>query len=324
MRHVVLFLLLLISRESLAEQWGLGPTELRNSYPLSQLHLSFAPGSPEISDQDEWTLQLQGSWSNTQNYRKKGYSVDAESRLMMLGVDYGAAEDLELSLELPLHWRGHGVLDSVIDGWHQFFGFPRGGREDIPENQFVIQGSDREGGSFELNTDGTALGNLTVGGETQISRGSEDSPALSVALGVSLPTATDAAFGHRGVDLLASGFGSKSFGDFVWYGGLGYLYYSAPEVNGFSYRQHQFAASNSLEYRFNSSISVNAGIIYYSALLENVARFPDFSLYVDTGIKYQMSKGWRLEALVRENPAPRKGTTDVTLLLGINYIFSDS
>jgi len=321
MKQLLLFLVLLPLTAG-AEEWSRGPIALANNYPLSLIHASFSPGSTEILDPGEIQLGSSFVWSNTQNYRSGSYSVDAEQRVLNLRVDLGISEDWQLSLALPLIWRGGGVLDSPIDAWHRFFGFPRGGRNETPTDRYQIRGKDQSGDVWNLENSGLKLGNLSLTPKVLIYPGSECWPELSAEFAISLPTGSDASVTHNNIDLGVTLRSSKSFGDFALYFSTGYFRYLDTSTDGLEFRSDNYALSFQGEYAFSKAFALSLGPVLYSDLVGNVPRFPEYSLYLDLGARYVVSENWALEGLIRENPAPRKGTTDVIFLLGARYHFS--
>ncbi len=55
--------------------------------------------------------------------------LDGEIYRLTLALRYGLGERLELGVDLPYVWQTGGHLDSFIDGFHQTFNLPQGGRD---------------------------------------------------------------------------------------------------------------------------------------------------------------------------------------------------
>lgn len=67
-----------------------------------------------------------------------------------------------LALELPLLITGGGVLDSMIEDWHDWFGLPNGGREQLPRDDYRYQYLRNGALVFDIDEHGPALGDLRV------------------------------------------------------------------------------------------------------------------------------------------------------------------
>ncbi|MCB0345224.1 MAG: DUF3187 family protein [Bdellovibrionales bacterium] len=300
--------------------WGLGPIALDNAYPLARIHVSASPISPEVKPADTLSLYSSFSWSNTFNVYKGHYSVDTEHRTFRLGGTYSPSDVLELSAELPIEYRGGGILDSLIDNWHTFFGLPRGGRNDVPENRFAVHGINMDETEYAFDIDGTKFGTAALGAKYLLMRGSQTEPALAAFAKVGLPTGADT-YGHNGLDLLGGLSLSSRIESFIIYGSAAYYYFSDTEVAGVELSQHNASASLTVEYEATRNLSLLLGSTYYSNMVKSIENFPNYAFYLDFGLKYLYTNQTRLELLLRENPTPRLGSTDVTLHLGIAVDF---
>jgi len=294
--------------------YGFGPPGLRNQYPLSVLHLSLAPASPRILEEGAYRIKLNTAWTND-FIAEPEYTVDAESRMLVLGFDYGVAPNFELGIDIPILWRGGGVLDSFIDSWHRAFGLPRGSRDLVANNQYEISGSNTDGSTFDLESSGTRLGNIELGARYLLSEGSKTLPAWSLQMVGSLPTASSG-FGHQGLDISTGILGSKRWGKSVAYLGLAHLYYSDTKVDGVRFERHHLQGFLGLEYLIHRSVALYLGL-YGSSRILRVADHPAYALYLDMGGKIRIADDSYLELLLRENPAPGEGTSDVTFYAGL-------
>jgi len=61
--------------------------------------------------------------------------VDGESTSLDIAFDDAFAADWRYRLSVPVIHDSGGILDTVIDSWHQLFGFSRGYRPFYPKNQ---------------------------------------------------------------------------------------------------------------------------------------------------------------------------------------------
>lgn len=118
------------------------------------------------------------SWQATLDWSSEYYEdansreslvLDAESQRLALGWRRGiggsvvSVDGLEWSVELPLLFTGGGALDSLIEGWHGFFGLPNGGRENAPSDRHRIRYT-RDGTTVvDLAEGDSGLGDLRLG-----------------------------------------------------------------------------------------------------------------------------------------------------------------
>jgi Protein of unknown function (DUF3187) len=125
--------------------------------------------------------------------------LDAESQRLTLAMRYGFANGWEGALELPFISSGGGVLDGLIESWHDTFGMPNGNRQLRPRDQYRIQ-YQRNGQTVLLRTTGSS----SVG-DLRLSAGKALTPALTLRGLLQLPTgdANTLTGGHTGAALWA-------------------------------------------------------------------------------------------------------------------------
>jgi hypothetical protein len=102
-------------------------------------------------------------WSNTVNLAAtpaESMTVDEETLETDLTLA-GGLRGWTWRATLPVIHRGAGVLDGFIDGWHRFFGLPRGDRPSRPRNAYAID-YQRSGQPAVDAPAGTALGDLAL------------------------------------------------------------------------------------------------------------------------------------------------------------------
>jgi Protein of unknown function (DUF3187) len=101
--------------------------------------------------------------SNTLNVEKNTHEslhVDGESDALDLSYDNALTQGLRYRFTVPIIHDSGGVLDSVIDTWHEVFGLPRGLRPYYPKRQ--IQYSYSGPAAIELNHPQTSLGDISA------------------------------------------------------------------------------------------------------------------------------------------------------------------
>jgi hypothetical protein len=101
--------------------------------------------------------------SNTLNVESTAHEslfVDGESLALDLAYENAVAPGWRYRVSLPLVHDSGGVLDSVIDTWHELFGFPRGNRPYYPKRQidYVYSGE----GKIDLDHPQSSFGDLAA------------------------------------------------------------------------------------------------------------------------------------------------------------------
>ena len=309
------------SRENKQHAWGRGPFGIRDQFPLALLKPGFRAESPEVLGEHNSLIRGNFILTNTINRKDRNYLIDSESRVLELELARGLTERFQVGLSLPIIWRGGGVFDSAIFEWHKLLSLPQGPRDDddIEDDEFKIEARTEDSERIGLETSGTRFGNALLMGKYLLTAGEPSSaPALSLRTELMLPSGAD----QYAVDGTMLGVNldlSRRFEDFLLYGSVGYSYASDSSEHGFGFEQNRFAGAVSLEWEWCDSSSLILGVTVLNQLLDNVRHFPNYQIYLDTGIVFDISAHSTLELVLRENPAPDQGTADVSLMLGIEY-----
>ncbi len=305
----------------LVKNWGRGFVEIDNQFPLALNHNSFRPMSPEVKPKGESSLRFTYAISNNYILVKKKYRIDGEYRIANINYRYSIFDNLELGANIPLVWRGGGNLDSFVDEFHKKLGFPRGERRGKPKNKFGIYGLNKDDSAFGLNKTGSEIGDLTLSAKYLLTSGNIQKPAWSILSEIRLPTATEESYGQDSVDITLGVIGSKSYMPWSFYWGGAYLYYADTFLRNIEYKRHHFEGFLGVEYEFSEKLSFNVATYIASDLMESIQMFPEYAIYLDTGLKYEITPKNIFEFLLRENPYPSKGTADFSVIFGVQHSF---
>ena len=96
-------------------------------------------------------------------------------------------------------------------------------------------------------------------------------------------------------------------------------FFSAPEFEGYTYKRNRFSGFLSAELEVTTYLSILLGVEVNSNLIADITRFPNYQVYLDTGLKLGLGKNSELSLLIRENPGPEAGTSDFSVMLGLNH-----
>lgn len=105
-----------------------GPLEVREEFLFAQPRLTLTSLSPDPLPAGQTRIALGLDWGS--DFGLKGadpeldHFVDGEHRTLGLDVRRGLTPRVTVGLRVPVRWRGEGVLDGLIDGWHRVTGLP--------------------------------------------------------------------------------------------------------------------------------------------------------------------------------------------------------
>jgi uncharacterized protein DUF3187 len=225
-------------------------------------------------------------------------------------------------VRVPVHWRGGGWLDSVIDPFHDLFGFPDSGRSQFPRGRLRIEGRTEEGIPLDWEGGpGTALGSIELEVAKSVRAGESGGPVVSVLARVALPTSTGAFAGADGgigaQALLSQPLGAR----FDVHAGAGVTTLGPGAVDGIGYtrtRTHGFAA---LEWRPLRAWSALVQWEASSRLATGIADYPGFQLALRLGSKVDLGPRWRIEGGFVEGIKPLETTVDFGVFAGLRRRF---
>lgn len=162
----------------------------------------------------------------------EAFIADGETSRIAFEYRRGIGERLEVGVEIPWLTHQRGGLDSFIDGWHDFFGFPDGARDDRPRDLLEFAYIDSGARRVDLTRSTSGLGDLRFVAGYRL----PGSDSLALRFGLKLPTGDDESLlGSGGTDVtvgIAGGsrslFGSSNWSSFysahaAWLGEPRYL-----------------------------------------------------------------------------------------------------
>lgn len=203
------------------------PFDTSNQSPLVQIYGLPGIGAPRVLAPGRLRADLHYEAANHFVGKSRGSEelfLDGETHRSTLKVYRGLRGSREIGIEIPYVDHNEGFLDSFIEGWHDFFGLPQNGREQMPANQFLLRyrrdGVDR----INLTQPTAGLGDVrlvagqSLGGTTE----------AMLRLSVKLPTGDSAKLLGSGATDAALWLSiacpqTKCADSVSWYGGGGLL-----------------------------------------------------------------------------------------------------
>lgn len=131
----------------------------------------------------QWRAAL--DWTNefvSQQTADASVLEDGETQRYSLSWRRGLGRQLEFSAELPVLITGGGVLDGLIQNWHNLFGLPDGGRDTVPNHQYHYQVIRNGQTLLDVDSGSVGLGDALLGA------GWQALPGLALRGQVKLPT----------------------------------------------------------------------------------------------------------------------------------------
>ncbi|MCB2187442.1 MAG: DUF3187 family protein [Deltaproteobacteria bacterium] len=154
--------------------WDTAPLALANQSPLALALAPFSPRPARVGPVGSQGLAVSTAYSSlfTRQATAGGwFNLDMELFSLELAWRAVALPGLELEVGLPFRSYSGGFLDHAIQGYHQFFGFPNGGRDAYPQDQVRFQAGQNGRGGLDLTDGHAGLGDLSLGARWALTGG---------------------------------------------------------------------------------------------------------------------------------------------------------
>jgi hypothetical protein len=276
-----------------------------------------------VAGANAWGFFASASSHSVQEMRgAESLLLDGETRRVRIDYRRGFSERLELGAELAWVWHESGSLDSLISGWHDFFGLPQGNRDNAPVDRllfhYLAPGSD----PIELGQNVNGFGDLRIGAAWLLQRNSRSSIALRTS--IKLPTGdSDFLLGSGGTDLT---FGVVGDAARLWnidslqgHYRLHAIRLGRSDVLTNRTRRMVGQLSGGLGYSVSRKLEIMVQSTWRSAAFDaEVAPLGDWSMSLTFGAIFKTDSGLRVSVAVGEDIRV-ESTPDVTFLLGLSW-----
>lgn len=247
--------------------------------------------------------------------------LDGETRRIWLDWRRGLSDRLEVGLIVPWTWHESGSLDSLIDGWHDFFGLPEGNRTARPRDRLLFEYAAAGSGYARLDRNVSGPGDLRLHAGWLL----RDDPAGHTALriGLKLPTGdSDEFLGSGSTDVSVGVAGDRSG---LWnHAGLSGFYHAAliylgtPDFLAARGRHLAGQLGAGLAYDLTPAIALAAQTTVRSAPYDvAVEPLGDWAMSLSVGAGFRLPGPWRLTIGFSED-VKVESVPDVTFFLSLS------
>ena len=257
------------------------------------------------------------AWSNTVNLPvspTESAWVDEETAELGLGIRY-RRDGWLFAAQLPVIWRGNGVLDGLIHNYHSLLGFTEGDRPRVPRYSYRVAYSAQGRPTVSVDK-GTAIGDLPLeAGHVLYDRAGTE---LSAWLGLTLPT------GSR-----RHGTGNGAIGESAWLAGAVPVG-SRVQLSGQAGVAHYGSAAELARIRpatafgtFGANVKVTSRLALiaqldaHTAIADSDLRFLKPAVVLSYGARYALSPTLGLDFGMQEDAATNR-SPDATFYFGLN------
>lgn len=202
----ILYLIPLIYLPSLAVQaqgMDVDPFHVRNMNPFALIYGMPVASSSRLLAERESYLQLTADVANNSiasDSDGERIRLDGETYRLALIWQRGLASGWQIGVELPFLSHRDGVMDGLIENWHDFFSLSNSDREEWSRNRLVYRYENSEGERILVDRKRSGIGDMVLSLSHALESDSHRQWALHTSL--KLPTGdADELLGSGAVDL---------------------------------------------------------------------------------------------------------------------------
>ena len=163
--------------EDSTSDYSKGPLYGKNLYIPFLLHYNFPSLPAKSGEQFDLQYHLSFYYVNDVNYAnndmsqyaetkrryiKDNITRDYESWVAEFGLAYNIFKQLQVGMDMRVFSYYGGYMDSMIEAFHNFFGFPNGKREFFSQNQVYINIPNDNGITMFLDKPATSFGDIDL------------------------------------------------------------------------------------------------------------------------------------------------------------------
>ncbi len=286
----------------------LGFFAIRSQSPIQQLRFGIQHHPPWTVPKGKWAIQAQHTWKNIWLQQDDLFRMDGEVHELVIRSSYGLAERLEMMVDLPVRYLSGGVLDGLIEGFHNLIGIGQAARDKYPRDQFAMEAfipETRGGRWFKANPDeaGWQVGNLVLSLTHSIVEDQKNGFRAVASGNLKLPTGSSKElFGSQSVDAgISVGIG-RNFGLLTLFLNSGLVYFGDQKVLGLELRQWHLSTLMAFElHRSGSNHSWILQGLVESGVAINYSQFSERTSELMVGYKHRYSSGLLMEVGFLEN-----------------------
>ncbi len=228
---------------------------------------------------------------------------DGEVLRFALEMRYGLADNWDVQLEVPWMQHDGGVLDRVIDDWHELFNMSDGGRDQVPRDLLEYRYATAQGG-FRLNDSSSGLGDISLSLNHVFYRNKD--AVAAVRLGYKFGSGDEDDFTGSGEDdvYVALHFSGKHLSSLPldWHGQVGYLHAGDSDLLGERQEQDLWFAGLALDWRFSERWSLIGQLDSHAAPMDSdITALGDVAGLVTVGTRWRFASRWALDLSLVED-----------------------
>lgn len=203
----------LLALPSHADSGNIDPFHVRNMNPFTLIYGLPAMASSHLLARNESYLQLTADIANNSiqsDSDGERIRLDGETYRLSFIWKRGIAEDWQVGIELPFLTHREGLMDGLIENWHDIFGLSNSDRNDWSRNRLVFRYENNRGEQILVDRKKSGVGDLVLTLSHALDAAADSGRRLALHASLKLPSGdADALLGSGAADLALWASGSE-------------------------------------------------------------------------------------------------------------------
>lgn len=304
-----------------------GPLLTNNLYPFYLPFINLLPENAKPLGQGNIRLSISNNYGNTFRLDGDGmadnflFDVDTESSRTAINFDVGVTNKIDIGLEATYLIQYGGIFDSIIQKFHNFFGVPNAGRNEVENNQFALNVENKNGIWIDMNKPVSGFGDITLKAKFNLSELLKKSLYLSLQPAVKIPVGnSDYLLSSGKFDFALNLLAEKTGNNYGLYINLGWLHLSKPEnLYIFEFTENLFSYVLSYEWIVGEDWSIYIQADGSSSPYKSGYHLlDDNSCTINLGFKYKLNENSLIQFAFSEELFTF-AATDVSVILALVF-----
>jgi hypothetical protein len=278
---------------------GYGPYHQGALGFFNSLRLGFIPRVPTFLPDGSFEARATESWAKDIALKDQSYNLDYEILRTQASIAYGISNQTLVELDFDTATRVHGILDPLMNGFHDTFAIPLGPRGRLPNNSFRIElepGQGRPAINLDRDAGRPFTRAVILSVQHALTYGDDVLPAFAYSFSARPPLGRfEPLSGGSPIDLSGSLSASKSFGDFYLYLAADLSLFGDESYAGTPLRAYQWGGLGAVEWNCLPRFSVIVQCMSMSGAVNTFGRFSKPSYELCYGVKWEVARNFRLD-----------------------------
>ncbi len=257
-----------------------------------------------------WALVLDGaSHSIVSESGDEALKLDGETWRSLLVLRRAVNDRWHVGLDLPLVVQENGIMDGLIDAWHDVSGLPEGERPGMPRNRLGYSYRQAGGDAVTLDNPTSGIGDVRLVATRRLGSAARGATRYAVSAAVELPTGDADDFTGSGgtdwslgLDLARSGLFDRDDID-VW-ARAGVTAVGSGGLLDERLRDIVPWGSAAIGWQVHSRVALVAQLDVHRGLYDSgLEELADTAVMLTTGVQIDVGGGRRLDIAIGEDPA---------------------